>query len=94
MARRPKPAHQLVLETPYELWEQRFGTRCGICGRPQGPKRRLDRDHDHKTGMPRGLLCHRCNRALPTWVTIEWLSAAIAYLQRPQRHLDRNDPTP
>jgi hypothetical protein len=79
---RRRPQHQMVLDVPYELWVERFGERCGICDRPPGPNRRLDRDHDHKTGEPRGLLCHRCNRALPDWVTIDWLRRAIAYLAR------------
>lgn len=79
------PKHQLVLELmPYEEWVGRFGERCGICGRPPGPNRRLDRDHDHRDGVPRGLLCHRCNRALPDWVTIEWLQRAIEYLMKGQ----------
>ena len=78
-----RPKHQLVLETPYDWWVQRYGETCGICGRPPGRKRRLDRDHDHRDGgRPRGLLCARCNRALPNWVTAEWLLAAAAYLQR------------
>jgi hypothetical protein len=89
--RRPaprRPKHQLVLQTtPYELWIAQFGERCGICGRPPGPKRRLDRDHDHRTGEPRGLLCHRCNRAMPDWVTVGWLRKAITYLLRARRDL-------
>lgn len=56
--------------------------RCGICGRKPTATRRLDRDHDHKTGKPRGLLCNRCNRALPHHITPEWLEAAAAYLRR------------
>ena len=54
---------------------------CAICGNP--PKtRRLDVDHDHRTGRVRGLLCHRCNRALPSWVSGAWLLKALEYLAR------------
>lgn len=55
---------------------------CAICGRP--PKnRRLDMDHHHKSMQVRGLLCVRCNRALPDWMDVEWLIRAIAYLREP-----------
>jgi Recombination endonuclease VII len=57
-----------------------FGGACMICGNT--PKRGLDQDHDHRTGKTRGWLCHRCNRALPSWVTSEWLERAAAYLNR------------
>jgi hypothetical protein len=61
------------------------GEFCGICGAK--PKtRRLDRDHDHKTGAPRGLLCPFCNRALSNRITERWLTLAIAYLQRAGNH--------
>lgn len=59
------------------------GDHCAICGKPP-MSRRLDRDHDHKTGKPRGLLCHRCNRHLPSWITAEWLRAAADYLDSAQ----------
>lgn len=84
-ARRPKrraPRHLVALELPYEEWVARFGNKCGICGTPASNVRRLDRDHDHVTGEPRGLLCHRCNRALPNWITTDWLLKAVRYLQR------------
>lgn len=44
---------------------------CGVCGKP--PKgRRNDRDHDHRTGQPRGLACpgnQGCNVLMVPWVT-------------------------
>lgn len=59
------------------LWAQHGG--CAICGAP--PKtRRLHVDHDHRTGQVRGLLCMRCNRALPSWISEDWLTRARAYL--------------
>ncbi len=54
---------------------------CAICGAK--PKtRRLHVDHDHRTMRVRGLLCHRCNRALPSWVDRDWLNNAWHYLLR------------
>lgn len=33
------------------------GGRCAICQRATGARRRLAVDHDHRTGLVRGLLC-------------------------------------
>ncbi len=84
--RRPKasrPAHMAALDEPYEAWEARYGATCNLCGSSPKPGRRLQRDHLHKgDGVSLGLLCVRCNRALPAWMDAEWLERAAAYLRR------------
>jgi hypothetical protein len=80
---RRRPKHLAALQTPYEEYVQiNGGEHCFICGRAPSASRRLDRDHCHATGVPRGLLCARCNRALPGWVTPQWLRRAAFYLER------------
>ena len=84
---KPRPARKTVrsqVKLPYEAFiEINGGEHCGICGRGRPESgRRLQRDHDHKTGKPRGLLCFHCNRQLRTWMTVEWMQAAIRYLER------------
>jgi hypothetical protein len=80
-----RPGHLAALDLTYEQYvDLNGGDHCAICHKTRQPgDRRFDRDHDHKNGgRPRGLLCHLCNRALPSWVTVEWLLAAAAYLNR------------
>lgn len=57
---------------------------CGCCQRPRGD-RNHDRDHDHRTGAFRGLLCWKCNRELLRGHTAETLRACLAYLERADR---------
>lgn len=55
------------------------GGLCGICSR----KRRLVVDHDHKTGVVRGLLCSGCNSGLGMMADAPAvLRAAAAYIER------------
>lgn len=81
-ARKPKRAKALGIsdvEYAHRLASQ--DGHCALCAsRPQ--TRRLHVDHDHRTGRVRGLLCHRCNRWLPTWASPEWLRTAADYLER------------
>lgn len=71
---------------PYRPFYDRLfelqGGVCGICGRLPSERRKFDMDHDHKALYLRGLLCPRCNRALPSWMTPAWLRAAADYLER------------
>jgi Recombination endonuclease VII len=54
---------------------------CGICQRqPSG--RALDVDHDHRSKVIRGLLCHRCNRGLG-FFSSEAVQRIADYLARP-----------
>lgn len=56
---------------------------CWICG-SNPKKRRLHIDHCHKSGKIRGLLCMRCNRALP------WFSDSPERLHRAAEYLEKN----
>jgi hypothetical protein len=83
---RPKkrrPGHLTALELSYEQYVVLNGGKeeCGICG-AAGKTRKLHRDHDHRTGQPRGLLCFRDNAALRPYMTLEWLEKAAAYMRR------------
>jgi len=85
--RKPTRAKQLgVTDAEYARLLEAQGGGCAICGNP--PKtRRLHVDHDHRTGQVRGLLCHRCNRALASWVTVKWLLQAAFYIQGATREV-------
>ncbi len=80
MARKPTRARALgVTDADYERLLSEQDGHCALC--PTKPKtRRLHVDHDHATGRVRGLLCYRCNRALPNYVTWEWCIEAARYL--------------
>lgn len=82
-ARKPTRAKGLgVSDEQYARLLAAQGGHCALC--PNGPKtRRLHVDHEHSTGKVRGLLCHRCNRVLPTWVTVGWLVRVTSYMQGP-----------
>lgn len=65
----------------YELALERQGGRCAICG--QKPKSRsLHADHDHRTGLPRKLLCNLCNRYIGCIERYDLWERLRAYLGR------------
>tara|TARA_R110002167_G_scaffold543_8_gene2459 strand:- start:2199 stop:2624 length:426 start_codon:yes stop_codon:yes gene_type:complete len=63
----------------YKLEQQRGG--CAICFQSNTSGRRLAVDHNHDTGVVRGLLCGRCNIGLGQFGdNVDNLEAAIDYL--------------
>ncbi len=80
MPRKPTRARALgVTDADYERLLKAQHGHCALC--PTKPKtRRLHVDHDHATGRVRGLLCYRCNRALPAGLDANWHERAALYL--------------
>lgn len=70
----------------YEEYQQMIlqqSEKCVICKVTFAERgmHRVHVDHDHVTGLVRGLLCRGCNMVLHRFVTIETLQAAITYLE-------------
>jgi ribosomal protein L40E len=81
--RQKAPEHLKALDYDYDWYvEFQGGEFCGVCGFKPGPKRRLDRDHNHTTRVPRGLLCPNCNRRLWKSADAAWAQAVLVYLLR------------
>lgn len=59
-AKRLWDAFSLTIDN-WELIFEFQGRACAICKKP---KKIYHTDHDHDTGMVRGILCSQCNRAL------------------------------
>lgn len=73
------------------FWRQAEG-KCEVCGMPvlqDGPEvTRLHIDHDHTTGVVRGILCRACNQGIGQFKdTPELLDAGAAYLRRERRSM-------
>jgi hypothetical protein len=74
-----------ITSDDYDRMLEEQGGRCAICGtdKPQGMHRRLNVDHDHKTGVVRGLVCYECNVGLGKFRDdTDVLRNAIRYLER------------
>lgn len=81
-----KQLYGLTLEQFDELFKKQDG-RCGICGKYQPENAKgynvLCVDHDHLTGVVRGLLCRKCNAGIGQLNdSITLLENALAYLQK------------
>lgn len=71
-----------VTEAEWQQVLEAQGQGCGICGKP-GVSRSLATDHDHATGLFRGILCSRHNVMLREGTTAAILRAAADYLDHP-----------
>lgn len=75
-----KRNYGISLDEYEELFKLQDGV-CAICHKPD-LRRRLCVDHDHKTGVVRGLLCDSCNNGLGRFGDEPLLlEAALAYLK-------------
>lgn len=68
-ATRRTASHEARVTNTYGLEQGEYqalfeyqGRVCAICREPR--RYRLDVDHDHKTGLVRGLTCRLCNRRI------------------------------
>lgn len=87
--RRTKAAHDKKVQATYGLAPGEYDVlyawqrgRCAICRVATGRTRRLSVDHDHATGLVRGLICRPCNDALgQARDKPEYFDRAAAYLR-------------
>ena len=71
-----------ITEDDYKTLFKKQEGCCAICGADYSTsERNLDVDHDHNTGIVRGLLCNNCNRGLGHMQDdIKILENAVRYL--------------
>jgi hypothetical protein len=75
----PQQRHKLILRDGYAPFERAAreihgvtDESCCVCGKPRPQEGRWDRDHDHVTGVARGLACsgnQGCNVLMAKWVS-------------------------
>lgn len=87
---RSKATHEARVQDTYGLepgdYDKLFEAQQGRCAICKGTRRgRLDVDHDHSTGIVRGLLCAADNRKVLKYAKNdpERLRRAADYLERP-----------
>jgi hypothetical protein len=75
-----------------DWYERECLNGCGICGTPLNPDSKIKRerghiDHDHDTGLARGVLCDLCNKGLGQFKdSIDNLLKAVAYLRNNKKN--------
>ena len=76
-----KVKYQISLDQ-YETLLHKQGGVCAVCRQSCATGKRLAVDHDHKTGVVRGLLCYSCNIGVGFFQDdITSLKRAVEYLE-------------
>lgn len=90
--RRLEAQHGARVEATYGLTGEQYwvlyeaqGGCCYLCRRATGKSKRLAVDHDHKTGIVRGLLCKTCNYNIIGYArdNVDYFARCIEYLNDP-----------
>lgn len=92
MRKKRKSKHKELLDSVRIFYDRMLDAQqgvCGICARMPSDKRKLDIDHDHISMTIRGLLCARCNRAIPSWMDSRWCREAANYLDQPEVPIEK-----
>jgi hypothetical protein len=80
-----KKAYGITL-IDFDALLEKQGGGCAICGKTEFNGRGAYVDHDHETGMVRGILCVNCNTGMGMFKdSIENMRNAIMYLDRHKR---------
>lgn len=77
---RARMRHYGISEPQYQVLLARTDGKCPICEKKQASVV----DHDHKTGVVRGLLCKHCNTSLHVIENPTHLQRALDYLNPKQ----------
>jgi hypothetical protein len=73
-----------LTEEQWQIIANAQRNRCAICIKPFSRARLACVDHDHETGLVRGLLCTACNYAVgERHDDVEWFRNAAKYLDMP-----------
>lgn len=79
-----------ISESDYREMLDNANKCCEICKKEESQERRLSVDHNHATGVIRGLLCTKCNTSLGllnTDIGVELLQNAIEYIKRTESYI-------
>lgn len=69
---------------------QKYGDRCGVCQTVILKEKERHIDHDHVTGVIRGVLCRKCNLGLGMFNdSPELLATAISHILKHLEQIER-----